>query len=121
NGWRKISSNHTSYDIGSELKCEAKPNYGFAFSSWSSDFALHNPPKVISTVFDFINYYWFSRLGGGKVLGHLRFGSFDAICRANFSAALCTPPFGVLLATNPSPAASRPENGSAAIMIIAAC
>ena len=61
NDWQKISSNHTSYDIESELKCKAKPNYGFAFSSWSSDFALHNPPKVISTVFDFMNFYWFSR------------------------------------------------------------
>jgi YVTN family beta-propeller protein len=33
-----VSNNHlTYYDIGSSVKCEARPNSGYSFSSWSGD------------------------------------------------------------------------------------
>ena len=52
---QKITKNFTRYDIGSSIRCEARSNNGFQFSSWSGDFDLNRSP-VISSVFDFIYY-----------------------------------------------------------------
>ena len=40
---QRISNNYTRYTIDTKLVCEAKPNSGFSFSSWSGDFSSNNP------------------------------------------------------------------------------
>jgi YVTN family beta-propeller protein len=36
---QKVAGNYSRYDVGTPIECEARPNPGFAFSSWSGDLA----------------------------------------------------------------------------------
>jgi len=52
---QKNTKNFTRYDIGSSIRCGARSNNGFQFSSWSGDFDLSRPVGI-SSVFDFVYY-----------------------------------------------------------------
>ena len=48
---QKISTNHHNFTIGTSIECVAKPNPGYAFSSWSDDVSSNpsNPLKFTTS------------------------------------------------------------------------
>lgn len=66
---QKNTKNFTRYSIGSSVRCEARSNDGFQFSSWSGNFDLNRSP-VISSVFDFIYYSLFGNKYANSIMNN---------------------------------------------------